>query len=55
MAENTTEEMAVQGPQSLVDQQPMQALADQLTLADHMVYKKYLTELQNYGMVSESR
>ena len=54
MAENTTEEMAVQSPQSLADQQPMQALADQLTLADHMVYKKYLTELQNYGMVTLS-
>ena len=36
-------------------QRSLNALADQLTLADHLVYKKYLTELQNYGMVELSQ
>lgn len=36
-------------------QRSLNDLTDQLTLADHLVYKKYLTELQNYGMVELSQ
>ena len=32
----------------------MEELANQLTLADHLVYKKYLPELQNYPLVEPS-
>ena len=32
-------------------QHSLDSLTNQLTLADHLVYKKYLTELQNYGIV----
>lgn len=41
--------------QDLSQRQSMEELANQLTLADHLVYKKYLTELQNYGMVELSQ
>lgn len=36
-------------------QRSLNDLTDQLTLADHLVYKKYLAELQNYGMVTLSQ
>ena len=36
-------------------QHSLDSLTNQLTLADHLVYKKYLTELQNYGMVALSQ
>ena len=36
-------------------QQPLQTLADRLTLADHLVYKKYLTELRSYGLMPLSQ
>ena len=36
-------------------QRSLHDLINQLTLADHLVYKKYLTELQNYGMVELSQ
>lgn len=36
-------------------QRSLNDLTNQLTLADHLVYKKYLTELQNYGMVELSQ
>ena len=36
-------------------QRSLHDLTNQLTLADHLVYKKYLTELQNYGMVELSQ
>lgn len=41
--------------QQLSAQRSLHDLTDQLTLADHLVYKKYLTELQNYGMVELSQ
>lgn len=41
--------------QQLSAQRSLNDLTDQLTLADHLVYKKYLTELQNYGMVELSQ
>ena len=41
--------------QQLSAQKSLNDLTDQLTLADHLVYKKYLTELQNYGMVELSQ
>ena len=36
-------------------QRSLNDLTNQLTLADHLVYKKYLAELQNYGMVTLSQ
>ena len=48
-------ELEVQQAQQLSAQQSLNDLTDQLTLADHLVYKKYLTELQNYGMVELSQ
>ena len=41
--------------QQLSAQRSLHDLTDQLTLADHLVYKKYLSELQNYGMVELSQ
>ena len=41
--------------QQLSTQQTLDSLTNQLTIADHLVYKKYLTELQNYGMVALSQ
>ena len=43
----TTQQDALEVP-------PVAALANQLTLADHLVYKKYLPELQNYLLVAPS-
>ena len=40
--------------QNLSQRQSMEELANQLTLADHLVYKKYLPELQNYPLVEPS-
>ena len=40
--------------QDLSQRQAMEELANQLTLADHLVYKKYLPELQNYPLVEPS-
>lgn len=40
--------------QDLSQRQSMEELANQLTLADHLVYKKYLPELQNYPLVEPS-
>ncbi len=40
----TTQQGALEVP-------PIAALANQLTLADHLVYKKYLPELQDYLLV----
>ena len=45
------DELEVLEKQQLSAQKSLNDLTDQLTLADHLVYKKYLTELQNYGMV----
>ena len=48
-------ELEVLEKQQLSAQRSLNDLTDQLTLADHLVYKKYLTELQNYGMVELSQ
>lgn len=48
-------ELEVQQAQQLSAQRSLNDLTNQLTLADHLVYKKYLTELQNYGMVELSK
>ena len=40
--------------QDLSQRQSMEELANQLTLADHLVYKKYLPELQSYSLVEPS-
>lgn len=40
--------------QDLSQRQAMEELANQLTLADHLVYKKYLPELQSYSLVEPS-
>ena len=45
----------MQQAQQLSAQRSLNDLTNQLTLADHLVYKKYLTELQNYGMVELSQ
>ena len=49
------EEFGLRKQQQLSTQQTMDSLTNQLTIADHLVYKKYLTELQNYGMVALSQ
>ena len=49
------DELEVLEKQQLSAQRSLHDLTDQLTLADHLVYKKYLTELQNYGMVELSQ
>ena len=49
------DELEVLEKQQLSAQRSLNDLTDQLTLADHLVYKKYLTELQNYGMVELSK
>ena len=43
------DELEVLEKQQLSAQRSLNDLTDQLTLADHLVYKKYLTELQNYA------
>ena len=48
-------ELEVLEKQQLSAQRSLNDLTNQLTLADHLVYKKYLTELQNYGMVELSQ
>lgn len=40
--------------QDLSQRQSMEELANQLTLAGHLVYKKYLPELQSYSLVEPS-
>ena len=40
--------------QDLSQRQSMEELANQLTLADHLVYKIYLPELQSYSLVEPS-
>lgn len=49
------DELEVLEKQQISAQKSLNDLTDQLTLADHLVYKKYLTELQNYGMVKLSQ
>ena len=49
------DELEVLEKQQLSAQRSLHDLTDQLTFADHLVYKKYLTELQNYGMVELSQ
>lgn len=49
------DELEVLEKQQLSAQRSLNDLTDQLTLADHLVYKKYLAELQNYGMVELSQ
>lgn len=49
------DELEVLEKQQLSAQRSLNDLTDQLTLADHLVYKKYLMELQNYGMVELSQ
>lgn len=49
------DELEVLEKQQFSAQRSLNDLTDQLTLADHLVYKKYLTELQNYGMVELSQ
>lgn len=49
------DELELLEKQQLSAQRSLNDLTDQLTLADHLVYKKYLTELQNYGMVELSQ
>lgn len=49
------DELEVLEKQQLSAQRSLNDLTDQLTLADHLVYKKYLTELQNYGIVELSQ
>lgn len=49
------DELEVLEKQQLSAQRSLNDLTDQLTLADHLEYKKYLTELQNYGMVELSQ
>lgn len=41
--------------EKISEQRSLDSLTNQLTIADHLVYKKYLTELQNYGMVALSQ
>lgn len=47
--------MKCSGCSQLSVQRSLSDLTNQLTLADHLVYKKYLAELQNYGMVELSQ
>lgn len=54
-AMNMANELEVQQAQQLSAQRSLNDLTNQLTLADHLVYKKYLAELQNYGMVKLSQ
>ena len=49
------DELEVIEKQQLSAQRSLNDLTNQLTLADHLVYKKYLAELQNYGMVELSQ
>ena len=49
------DELEVLEKQQLSAQRSLNDLTDQLTLADHLVLHKYLTELQNYGMVELSQ
>ena len=49
------DDLEVLEKQQLSAQRSLNDLTNQLTLADHLVYKKYLTELQNYGMVELSQ
>ena len=48
-------ELDLRRKQEISGQQPLQTLADRLTLADHLVYKKYLTELRSYGLMPLSQ
>lgn len=48
-------ELEVQQAQQLSAQRSLNDLTNQLIIADHLVYKKYLAELQNYGMVELSQ
>lgn len=48
------DELEVLEKQQLSAQRSLNDLTDQLTLADHLVYKKYLPELQNYPLVEPS-
>ena len=50
-----TNELELRKKQELSEQRSLGTLTNQLTLADHLVYKKYLAELQNYGMVELSQ
>lgn len=54
-AMNMANELEVQQAQQLSAQRSLNDLTNQLTIADHLVYKKYLAELQNYGMVELSQ
>ena len=48
------DELEVLEKQQLSAQRSLNDLTDQLTLADHLVYKKYLAQLQTYGKVELS-
>ena len=48
---NMANELDLRRKQEISGQQTLQTLADRLTLADHLVYKKYLTELRSYGLM----
>lgn len=48
-------ELDLRRKQEISGQQTLQTLADRLTLADHLVYKKYLTELRSYGLMPLSQ
>lgn len=52
---NMANELDLRRKQEISGQQPLQTLADRLTLADHLVYKKYLTELRSYGLMPLSQ
>ena len=52
---NMANELDLRRKQEISGQQTLQTLADRLTLADHLVYKKYLTELRSYGLMPLSQ
>lgn len=52
---NMANELDLRRKQEISGQQTLQTLADRLTLADYLVYKKYLTELRSYGLMPLSQ
>lgn len=52
---NMANELDLRRKQEISGQQTLQTFADRLTLADHLVYKKYLTELRSYGLMPLSQ
>ena len=51
-AMNMANELEVQQAQQLSAQRSLNDLTNQLTIADHLVYKKYLAELRHGGAFS---